>query len=143
MSKSPDVLFVCVHNAGRSQIAKALFNARAIERGLDISAGSAGTIPSERVHPAVVEVMAEIGIDLSSEHGRLLTDEMLSDDPRVITMGCQVDAEACPSLVIDRVVDWGLPDPKDRPIDEVRAIRDEIGNRVDALLSEMTSDSVK
>lgn len=137
MSKSPDVLFVCVHNAGRSQMAKALFNAAARETGSELIADSAGTIPSEHVHAEALIVMQELDIDLSAERGKLLTDDMLVHEPRVITMGCNVDAEACPSLVIDDVVDWGLPDPKGRPLDEVREIRDEVKRRVDALLQEL------
>ncbi len=138
MSKSPDVLFVCVHNAGRSQMAKALFNARALADGSRLIAESAGTMPSERVHDEVVAVMQEIGIDLSAERGRLLTDQMLTGHPKVITMGCQVDSEACPSLVLDEVEDWGLPDPKGKSLDEVRRVRDEIKDRVYALLTELS-----
>lgn len=141
MSKSPDVLFVCVHNAGRSQIAKALFNAKAKEAGLDLTADSAGTIPSDRIHPEVVTVMRELGFDLSRDRSKLLTDEMIAHRPTVITMGCQVDAEACPSLVLEEVDDWGLLDPKGKPLDAVRKIRDEIAVRVDALLLELQTES--
>ncbi len=137
MSRSPDVLFVCVHNAGRSQIAKALFNQKAADAGLDLIADSAGTVPSDNVHPEVLTVMGELDIDLSGERGKLLTDEMIEHQPKMITMGCQVDAEACPSLVLDEVVDWGLPDPKGRPLDAVRKIRDEIARRVDELITEL------
>jgi len=133
----PEVLFVCVHNAGRSQMAQALFNARASELGLRLSAESAGTLLGERVHPEVVEAMREVGLDVSSETPRLLTDEMLAGKPRVITMGCAVDSDACPSLRLDDVVDWGLPDPRGQPMDEVRRIRDEIAKRVNTLLDEM------
>lgn len=134
-----DVLFVCVHNAGRSQMARAIFNARVKELGLELRADSAGTIPGEKVHPAVIEAMAELGLDVSAEAPRLLTDDMLEGDPRVITMGCAVDSDACPSLQLENVIDWGLPDPKDRPLEEVRSIRDEIRQRVDALLEEMVT----
>lgn len=141
MSKWPDVLFVCVHNAGRSQMAKALFNQKAAGAGLDLIADSAGTIPSKQVHPEVLTVMSELGIDLSDQRGKLLADEMIEHQPKVITMGCQVDAEACPSLVLDKLVDWGLPDPKGRPLDAVREIRDKIARRVDQLIAEMQAAS--
>lgn len=121
-------------------MAKALFNAAAQAAGVELSADSAGTIPSASVHPEVLSVMQELGFDLSTERGKLLTDEMLAHRPRVVTMGCQVDAEACPSLVLDDVVDWGLPDPKDKPVERVREIRDEISRRVDALLQEMIAE---
>lgn len=124
------VLFVCVRNAGRSQMAAALFNALARERGLDWTAESAGTEPADRVHPEVVAAMAELGIDLSDARPRALTDEQVAAAARVITMGCAVDAATCP------VEDWGLPDPHGRPPAEVRAIRDEIRRRVEALLDE-------
>ena len=140
MNKRPDVVFVCVHNAGRSQMAKALFNAQSKELGLDLVADSAGTIPSENVHPVVVEVMSELGHDLSGESGKLLTDDMIAHQPAVITMGCAVDSQACPSLIMDDVVDWGLPDPKDQPIDMVRGVRDEIQQRVSELLDQMRAD---
>lgn len=131
------VLFVCVHNAGRSQMAAALFNWLARERGLDWVAESAGTDPAERVHPKVVAVMAELGLDLAGVRPRLLTNEEVQVAERVITMGCEVDAGVCPAVFIKDVADWGLPDPKGRPLDEVRAIRDEIRRRVEALLDEL------
>ncbi len=119
-------------------MAKAFFNDAATRAGVKLVADSAGTIPSKTVHPEVMSTMQELGFDLSAERGRLLTDDMLSHQPKVITMGCQVDAEACPSLVLDDVVDWGLPDPKNRPVSEVRQIRDEIRNRAEVLLVELT-----
>ena len=133
------VLFVCVHNAGRSQMAAALFNALARKRGLDWTADSAGTEPAERVHPEVVAVMAELGIDLSGARPRLLTNEDVEATDRVITMGCEVDAGVCPALFIKNVEDWGLPDPKGRPLEEVRAIRDEVQRRVEALLDQLAA----
>ncbi|MBI2684355.1 MAG: arsenate reductase ArsC [Actinobacteria bacterium] len=126
----PMVLFVCLHNAGRSQMAAALFNHRASGRA---RAESAGTTPGERVHPAVVEVMDEIGIDLSSARPKALTDDLQRAADRAVTMGC---GDACP-LVRAPVTDWNLPDPKDAPIEDVRAIRDDIGRRVDALVAEL------
>ena len=139
MKRQPDVLFVCVHNAGRSQMAKALFNWIAEERGLKLWADSAGTISSDHVHPEVVTVMGELGIDISHEQPKLLTDDMLAGQPQVFTMGCAVESEACPSLRMEDVEDWGLPDPKGRPLDEVREIRDEIMRRVGGVLTEMAT----
>lgn len=137
----PDVLFVCVHNAGRSQIARALFNTRAVAAGLGLTADSAGTSPSDSVHTEVVAVMLELGIDLSSERGKLISDELLIGDPKVITMGCQVDSAACPAIFMADVDDWGIPDPKGRPIHEVRQIRDLIGDKVDHLIEGLRSAS--
>lgn len=131
------VLFVCVHNAGRSQMASALFNKLAQERGLDAQALSAGTMPGDRVHPEVAEVMREIGIDLADASPTLLTNDMVQSAGRTITMGCAVDADACPAIFIKGVTDWGLPDPKGQSIEKVRAVRDDIAGRVESLLDEI------
>lgn len=136
-----DVLFVCVHNAGRSQMAEALFNRLAQERGLSYRAQSAGTEPGARVHPNVVEAMKELGIDLSRARPRLLTNDMVAQARRLITMGCAVDAGTCPAVFIKDVEDWGLPDPKGRPLEEVRAIRDQVLARVNGLLEELASET--
>jgi protein-tyrosine-phosphatase len=124
------VLFVCLHNAGRSQIAQAL-----LERG-GHSAESAGSVadPRGRVHPEVVAVMREIGIDLSQRRPQRLTAELAERADVVVTMGC---GDACPYIPGKRYVDWDLPDPKGQSIEAVRAIRDQIASRVDALLSEL------
>ena len=131
------VLFVCVHNAGRSQMAAALFNRAASERGLVVRAESAGTAPADRVHPNVVESMRELSFDISGARPALLTDEMVTRAGRVVTMGCAVDGDACPAILLKDVDDWGLPDPKGAPPDEVRAIRATIGERVGRLLDEL------
>jgi arsenate reductase len=125
------VLFVCVHNAGRSLMAEALFNRVADGRA---EATSAGTEPGHAPHPEVVQVMQEIGLDVSGHEGVLLTDGLVEAADRVITMGCAVDEAACPAIRFTGVEDWGLPDPKGRPIEEVREIRDEIGRRIRAML---------
>jgi arsenate reductase (thioredoxin) len=127
---TPVVLFVCLHNAGRSQMAEALFT-RAT-RGWAIGR-SAGTAPADRVHPVVVEAMREVGIDLSRARPRPLTDELQRAADRAVTMGC---GDACP-LLRGPVTDWDLPDPKDRPLPEVRAIRDEIARRVARLADDV------
>ncbi len=136
-----DVLFVCVRNAGRSQMAKALFNALAAQRGLPFRAESAGTMPARQVHPEVVVVMRELGIDLSSQRPRLLTNEMVSNARKVVTMGCAVDASACPAMFLREVEDWGLPDPEGRDIEEVRAIRDMVRQKVEALIGTLAPAS--
>jgi len=125
------VLFACVHNAGRSQMASALFNSIADSRRAH--AISAGTQPAERVHPVVAEVMSELGIDISSNRPQKLTDELAHEAALLITMGCGDQCPVVPGLSRD---DWPLPDPKGRSVDEVRAIRDEIRARVARLIEE-------
>lgn len=125
------VLFVCVHNAGRSVMAEALYNALANGRG---QALSAGTIPGGAPHPEVVQAMREVGIDVSAHRGVQLSDELVRESDRVITMGCAVDEAACPAILFSEVEDWGLPDPKGQPIEGVREVRDEIARRVSDLL---------
>ncbi len=127
----PAVLFLCVHNAGRSQMAAALLSNRAGDRVVVHSAGSA---PGEVLNPAVVAAMAEVGIDISSEKPKKLTDEMARSADVIVTMGC---GDACPVYPGKRYVDWELPDPAGKPIEEVRLIRDEIADRVDALTAEL------
>ena len=124
-------LFVCLHNAGRSQMSQALFERAAAGRH---TALSAGTTPAERVHPEVVEVMRELGVDLSGRRPQLLTHELAERADVVVTMGC---GDECPYIPGKRYIDWDLEDPKGRPVDEVRATRDEIAVRVEALLVEL------
>jgi len=125
------VLFVCLHNAGRSQMSEALFERAAVGRHTPLSAG---TTPGDRVHPPVVQVMRELGIDLSDRTPQLLTRELAEQADLVITMGC---GDQCPVIPGKRYLDWKLPDPKGRPLDEVRAIRDDIANRVHTLITEL------
>ena len=107
-----EVLFVCVHNAGRSQMAKAMFNRIASERGLTLRAESAGTEPGEGVHDIVATAMQEMGFDLRTELPRLLTDEMVEQAQRVVTMGCAIDSEACPAIFLRDVEGLGSPRPQ-------------------------------
>ena len=125
------VLFVCLHNAGRSQISRALFERAASGRH---EAASAGTTPGDRVHPEVAEVMREVGIDVSDQVPRKLERELAEWADVGVTMGC---GDECPYIPGKRYVDWELPDPKGRPLEEVRATRDEIGRRVEALVAEL------
>ena len=124
------VIFACVHNAGRSQMAAAFFNAMADPakaRGV-----SAGTHPGDRVHPVVVETMKEVGVDLHDARPRLFTGELAAGAALLVTMGC---GDQCPYVPGLPVIDWPLPDPKDQPVDVVRSIRDEIRRRVDELIT--------
>jgi protein-tyrosine-phosphatase len=125
------VLFVCLHNAGRSQMSAALFERAADGRH---SAESAGTTPAEHVHPEVVEVMQDIGIDLSQQTPQLLTTEVAERADVVVTMGC---GDACPYIPGKRYLDWNLPDPKGRPLADVRRLRDDIERRVIELAHEL------
>lgn len=125
------VLFVCLHNAGRSQISRALFERAAGGRH---EADSAGTEPAEHIHPEVAEVMREVGVDLDGRTPRMLTQELAEWADVVVTMGC---GDACPVIPGKRYIDWELPDPKGLPLDEVRALRDDIAQRVEALIPEL------
>src|ERR1700684_2195976 len=118
------VLFVCLHNAGRSQMSAALFERAASEKHIALSAG---TTPADHVPPEVIEVRAELVIDLSDRKPQLLPQELAEQADVVVTMGC---GDACPYIPGKRYIEWDLPDPKGRPISEVRATRDEIARRV-------------
>jgi arsenate reductase (thioredoxin) len=126
------VLFACVHNAGRSQMAAAFFSALADPA--KAVAISAGTQPGERVHPEVVEVMRELGVDLSDRVPRALTRDLAERADVVVTMGC---GDECPFIPGKRYVDWELADPAGRPLEEVRATRDDIARRVEDLVAQL------
>lgn len=126
-----NVLFVCLHNAGRSQMSQALFEQAADGRH---QAASAGTTPAAQVHPEVVTVMRELDLDLSGRTPRVLTTELAEWADLVVTMGC---GDQCPYVPGTRYLDWDLPDPKGQPLDEVRATRDEIRRRVGILVREL------
>ena len=129
----PEVLFVCVHNAGRSQMAAALLDRYGAGR---IRVRSAGSTPADEVNPAVVEAMAELGIDISRELPKRLTTDTVEASDVVITMGC---GDTCPVFPGKRYLDWELDDPAGRTLEEVRPIRDEIDRRVRALAEELTA----
>jgi protein-tyrosine-phosphatase len=133
MAAVSHVLFVCLHNAGRSQISRALFERAADGRHSAESAGSVAD-PDGRVHPPVVTVMREIGIDLTAVRPVRLTDELAARADVVVTMGC---GDSCPYIPGKRYVDWELPDPKGQPVQAVRALRDEIDARVQRLIAEL------
>jgi protein-tyrosine-phosphatase len=127
----PEVLFVCVHNAGRSQMAATLLNHHARGR---VHARSAGSAPAGQLNPTVVAAMSELGLDLSEAFPKPLTDEVVRAADVVVTMGC---GDACPLLPGKQYLDWNVPDPAGQPIDRVRAIRDDVDRRVLNLLSEV------
>ncbi|WAL49786.1 three-helix bundle dimerization domain-containing protein [Rhodococcus pyridinivorans] len=131
----PEVLFVCVQNSGRSQIAAALLAHHGAGR---VHVRSAGSAPAASLHPVVVEAMAEIGLDLGAEYPKPLTDDVVAAADVVVTMGC---GDACAIYPGKRYLDWSLPDPDDESLDTVRAIRDDIDSRVRALLTELDTVS--
>jgi arsenate reductase (thioredoxin) len=131
----PEVLFVCVHNAGRSHMAAALLDHHAAGR---VHVRSAGSTPADETNPSVVAALAEVGVDMTKEFPKPLTDEVVRASDVVVLMGC---GDACPVYPGKRYLDWDLPDPAGLPIGQVRPIRDEIDRRVRALLAELTEES--
>ncbi len=132
-ARKPSVLFVCVHNAGRSQMAAAFLTT--LSKG-GIEVRSAGSQPAEKVNPAAVEAMAELGIDMSAEIPKVLTTEAVKESDVVITMGC---GDTCPVFPGKRYEDWELEDPAGQGVDAVRPIRDEIRTRIEDLIASLTS----
>ena len=131
MKEPPEVLFVCVHNAGRSQMAAGLLKLRSHDR---IQVRSAGSAPGEQINPAAITVMEELGVDMSQEFPKPLTDEAVRSAAAVITMGC---GDACPIYPGKRYEDWVFDDPAGQDVETVRRIRDEIDARVQALVAEL------
>ncbi|MFZ0058893.1 MAG: arsenate reductase ArsC [Acidimicrobiales bacterium] len=133
--EKPEILFVCVHNAGRSQMAAALLARYA---GGRVTIRSAGSEPADQLHPAVVEAMREVGIDIAAEQPKLLTNELAQDADVVVTMGC---GDTCPVFPGKRYLDWELEDPAGLGLDDVRRVREEIDARVRALVAELAADA--
>jgi arsenate reductase (thioredoxin) len=121
------ILFVCIENAGRSQIAEGFFNQKYAPKGY--RAISAGTRPVSQINPFAVQAMSEVGIDISGQKSKIITENMIKSSEKSVNMGCIERAE-CPMLFINNVIDWGIEDPKGQPIEKVREIRDEIDRRV-------------
>lgn len=121
------ILFVCVENAGRSQMAEGFFNQRYAPEGY--RAISAGTRPVSQINPLAVQAMLEVGIDISNQKSKIITEDMIKNSEKSVNMGCMERTE-CPMLFINNVIDWGIEDPKGKPIDKVKEIRDEIERRV-------------
>ena len=137
MADKPSVLFVCVHNAGRSQMAAA-FMTHLSQGAVDVR--SAGSEPADRVNPAAIAAMAEVGIDIATEQPKLLTNEAVKASDVVITMGC---GDTCPFYPGKRYEDWILDDPAGKGVDAVRPIRDEIRRRVESLISDLVPSSAR
>jgi len=123
---SQTVLFVCIENAGRSQMAEGFFRKYAPMEYVPLSAG---TTPTEKINPLAIKAMKEIGIDIADQKPKVLTDEMIRKSSKIVNMGC-MDRQSCPALFVNNMIEWSIPDPKNKPIDEVRKIRDEIEIRV-------------
>jgi arsenate reductase (thioredoxin) len=132
---SKTILFVCVENAGRSQMAEGFFK-KYTSNGF--KAQSAGTKPVSQINPIVVEAMKEVGIDISKQKSKELTDEMIRESDNVINMGC-MDKNFCPTIWLPKVIEWNLEDPKGKSIEKVREIRDEIEKRVKEVVAEITT----
>jgi arsenate reductase (thioredoxin) len=130
------VLFVCVENAGRSQMAEGFFKKYCTG---DYEPISAGTRHKSQIDPVAVEVMKEIGIDISCQKPKELTEDMMLNAAKIISMGC-MDKNFCPTLFVPKVVDWGIEDPKDKPVEMVREIRDEIEKRIKEVVEQIGKD---
>ena len=131
-----DVLFVCVENAGRSQMAEAFFRKFTKNK---FNVISAGTTPSPKLNPMVIEIMKEIGIDVTEQSPKTLSDSMIYSSFKTVNMGC-MDKESCPALFVKDVIDWNIPDPKEKTIDQVREIRDQIENKVLNLIATINDE---
>ena len=132
-----NILFVCVENAGRSQMAEAFFRKFAPNQ---FNVSSAGTLPSSHLNPIVIQVMKEIGINMINQQPKLLSDSMVDNSFKIVTMGC-MDKESCPSLFVKDVVDWNISDPKEESLDNVRKIRDRIKFEVMNLIQSLDGNS--
>src|ERR687892_1682685 len=138
-SDDKSVLFVCVENAGRSQMAEGFFRKYAPKGFMTLSAG---TKPSGDINPLAIKVMKEIGIDISNQKSKDLTEGMMRNSTKIVNMGC-MDKSFCPTLFIPNVIDWGIEDPKGKPIEEIREIRDDIDAKVRHLAAELNNDSMQ
>jgi arsenate reductase (thioredoxin) len=130
------ILFVCVENAGRSQMAEGFFNKNAPE---GYRAISAGTKPISQINPVVIEVMKEVGIDISNQKSKEITEDMMRNSFKTVNMGCMVK-ESCPTLFLPNVLDWNLEDPKGKSVEKVTELRDEIDQRVKELVAGLTTN---
>jgi protein-tyrosine-phosphatase len=125
------VLFICVQNAGRSQMAEGFFRKYAPK---EYEAISAGTMPVSEINPLAVQVMSEVGVDITGQKSKEITEDMIRNSSKVVNMGC-MDKESCPTLFLQNLLDWNIEDPKDKPVEKMREIRDEIDQRVKELVA--------
>lgn len=130
---SKKILFVCVENAGRSQIAEGFFRKYATK---EYGSLSAGTQPTDQINPLAVQVMKEVGIDISKQTPKILDNMMIKQASKVVNMGC-MDKESCPALFVENIVEWSIPDPKGKPIEVVREIRDAIEKKIKELVADL------
>ena len=133
MADSKKILFVCVENAGRSQMAEGFFRKFASR---EYESLSAGTKPIDSINPLAVEVMKEVGIDITKQNPKIVSDDMIQNSFKVVNMGC-MDKDSCPALFVNNLIDWNIEDPKGEPIDRVRKIRDEIETKVKELVANL------
>jgi len=131
MPETKKILFVCVENAGRSQMAEGFFRKFALQEFLPLSAG---TKPTSEINPLAVQVMKEVGIDITRQKPKILSDDMIKKSAKIVNMGC-MDKESCPALFVNNILDWNISDPKGKPIEQVRKIRDEIETKVKELVA--------
>lgn len=134
-----NVLFVCIENARRSQMAEAIFNQLAKEMKLEARATSAGTMPSDKIDPNIARVLEEIGVRVEDRRPRSLNNNMIAEADAIVTMGC-LSKEVCPSVFIDKTIDWNIEDPKGKPIEKVREIRDEVRAKVEELIRQLSEN---
>jgi arsenate reductase len=137
-NKEKTVLFVCVENSGRSQMAEGLFRKYA-PRGY--AALSAGTKPSGQINPLAIQAMKEYGIDISNQKSKIVTEDMIRNATVRVNMGC-MDKESCPTLFIHNLIEWGIEDPKDKPIEKLREIRDDIEQKVRQLAADLVKEDI-
>jgi len=130
------ILFVCVQNAGRSQMAQGFFRKYAPK---DFEARSAGTVPTSQINPMAVKAMNEVGVDISDQKPKDLTEDMIRNATKIINMGC-MDDKFCPVLFVPKVIDWGIEDPKGKPIENIREIRDDIEKRIKQLVQDLDKE---
>jgi arsenate reductase (thioredoxin) len=128
------ILFVCVQNAGRSQMAEGFFRKYSPD---GYEPESAGTVPISQINPLAIQAMKEVGIDISNQKPKDLTEDMIRNSDKIINMGC-IDKNFCPTLFIPKVIEWGIEDPKDKPFEKVREIRDEIERRIKELATDVS-----
>ena len=133
MPNTKRILFVCVENAGRSQMAEGFFRKLAPQEFLPTSAG---TMPVNEINPLAIQVMKEVGIDISKQKPKILSDAMIKESAKVVNMGC-MDKESCPALFVNDIIDWNIADPKGKSIEQVRQIRDEIKSKVRELVTNL------
>jgi protein-tyrosine-phosphatase len=131
------ILFVCVENAGRSQMAEAFFK-KFMPKGFEVI--SAGTKPGDKVNPIVLQAMSEIGIDMKNQTPKTISQQIISESEKAVNMGC-IDKESCPALFLKDVLDWQIPDPKGKPIEQVREIRDQIKDKVMLLIKSLEENN--